>query len=60
MKWVKIQDQLPPVQRTIMVYHVTGGIITIYYSLMHKETDLNGWVNKGISHWMEMPLPPTF
>ena len=72
MDWIKVEDQLPPIEKRVLVYQ-KGGVfggnevdITYrtceYYSDDKEINNAIAWDGQGIGnyihHWMPLPSPP--
>jgi hypothetical protein len=70
MKWIKVEDKLPNAEQLVIAYPCAAPYKCDIYPLIYfrKEfhyIDSNGPYNAtlykahGITHWMELPDPPT-
>ncbi len=67
MDWIKVTDQLPDNEQTVLIYDVRFKIIETAYRIStgNKELEIvwfypenNGWTEDEVSHWMPLPAPP--
>ncbi len=66
MKWISVKDQLPKVGKQVIVYYgfqVSSGYLRdLTY---HKKPEkcqkwcVGGILTDYVTHWMELPPPPT-
>ena len=62
MKWIKVTDELPKINKAIMAYS-RPHIYSAYYSIqMGREAEFYDNVNSSllydITHWTELPEKP--
>ena len=60
MKWIDINDELPPLKEKILAFDNGGfGVLSARYSTRgwYLEGELDNFQN--VTHWMPLPSPPT-
>lgn len=48
--WIDVNDALPDIDSTVMIYEPFNGCMILHASLMDQFST--------ITHWMELPAPP--
>lgn len=62
MEWIKIENQLPELNKKVLIYLSHGTIkVDERYKSLYKN-QIGAWRNtypdKNITHWMPLPEPP--
>lgn len=53
--WISIKDKLPPINKLILVYDKSRGIVTLHAIF---DLELFKSTNSLITHWMNIPEVP--
>jgi len=59
-KWISVEDQSPSLQQWILCFNkASNGVTMNYYSLVHQSFTIANWQQINITHWMNLPEPPS-
>jgi len=57
MKWIKVEDQLPPFDIDVLFFSIMSGEMAV--DGLYQDIAIGTWFkNMGYTHWMPLPEKP--
>lgn len=57
MKWISVDECLPEIKQSVIVYLSNKGFHDVHYSI--RKFDKYGFDLSNVTHWMPLPNPPS-